>query len=410
MKKFRNGSDNIAGYVTILVKGTAPELFFQKCASEGIRVWDVKKNDKESCEGNIRLSDIKKMKTIRRKTIYKVSFIGRNGYPFLISRFFRKKPLVIGLIFSFLLFLLLSNIIWEVKITGVPKDIEEKIDKQLTSYGVHPGAWLFSLKTPTEIQQKLIEDIPELLWAGVDQKGTTFYLEGVEKIIVQEADPKQPRNLVASKKGVITKMYVSKGTPMVKVNDYVEPGDILVSGSLQNIEESNSEEKDEEEKQVVEHIAAEAEITANTWYEVSLTVPLEYNYEQLTGNVEKKFYLKTGNFQLPIWGFKEPPYEDIHREITENKLNFLKWELPVSIIETVLSEKQYIAEERTKEEAIEAGIEQAVIKLKQELGPDAKILSEKVLHETIERGKVKLSLYVSVEENIVKLAPINQGD
>ncbi|WP_067727377.1 sporulation protein YqfD [Oceanobacillus damuensis] len=405
--KYRNGTVRATGYVTILVKGTAPELFFQKCASEGIMVWDVKKLDKDACEGKIKLSDIQKMKQIRRKTIYKVSFTGRNGYPFLMKRFFRKKPLVIGLMISFLFFLFLSNIIWEVKITGVPRDIEEKIDKQLSSYGVHPGAWLFSIDTPTEIQQRLINDIPELLWAGVDQKGTTFYLEGVEKIIVQEADPEQPRNLVASKKGVITKMYVSKGTPMVKVNDYVEPGDILVSGVLGNTDES--EDEDENNKRI-EPIAAEAEVTANTWYEVSLTVPLQYNYERLTGNSKKKFFLKTGAFQFPIWGFKDPPYQDVHRDIKENKINFLKWELPVSVIETVLSEKEYIQAERSKEEAIKAGMEQAVIQLKHELGPDAEILSEKVLHETIERGKVNLNIYVSVEENIVKQEPLNQGD
>ncbi|WP_337020494.1 sporulation protein YqfD [Oceanobacillus massiliensis] len=48
--------------------------------------------------------------------------------------------------------------------------------------------------------------------------------------------------------------------------------------------------------------------------------------------------------------------------------------------------------------------------LQNELGTDAKILSEKVLHETMEHGKVKLNLYISVEENIVKHEPIDQGD
>ncbi|MFC4022756.1 sporulation protein YqfD [Oceanobacillus longus] len=408
--KFSKGS-KVTGYVTILVKGTAPELFFQKCASEGVPVWNVKKRDKESCEGDISLSDIKKMKQIRRKTIYKVTFTGRNGYPFIVNRFLKKKPLVFGLLISILFFLVLSNIIWEVKIKGVPKDIEEKIDKQLTAYGVHPGAWLFSLDSPTEIQQKLIQDIPELLWAGVDQKGTTFYLEGVEKIIVQEADPKQPRNLVASKKGVITKMYVSKGTPMVRVNDYVELGDILVSGDVERADSTDSEEKeDKEQESMIEPIAAEGEILANTWYEVSLTIPLKYNYQKLTGDKESKFFLKTGDFQLPIWGFGEPSYNEIHREITENKINILKWELPFSVIKTVLSEKEIVEGERTKEEAIEVGIEQAIIQLQQELGLDAKILSEKVLHESVERGKVKLNLYISVEENIVKQVPLVQGD
>lgn len=401
----------VTGYVTILVKGTAPEMFFQKCANAGISVWDVKKRDTDLCEGNIKLSDIKQMKHIRRKTIYKITFTGKNGYPFLIRRFLKKKPLVLGLFFSVLLFFFLSNIIWEVKISGVPKDIEEKIDKQLVSYGIHPGAWLFSLDPPTAIQQKLMKDVPELLWAGVDQKGTTFYLEGVEKVVVEESDPKQPRNLVAAKKGVITNLYVSKGTSHVQVNDYVEPGDLLVSGILKGqVVEDEENESEERQEQAKELVAAEAEITANTWYEVSVTVPLEFNYEEITGNQKKKYYLKTGEFQLPIWGFGEPDYKEIHRESNGNNLRFFKWELPIEIVETILSEKTYNKVSRTKEEAIEAGIDQAIIQLQNELGAEATILSEKVLHESIEHGKVNLTLFVSVEENIVRVEPLNQGD
>lgn len=406
MKQLKGISVN--GQVTIVVLGTSPELFFQKCANEGIIVREVKKLDRETCQGTIRLSDIPKMRRIRRRTLYKVRLQEGSGYPFLWRRFLRKRPMAIGMLFSFFLFLFLSNIIWEVKITGVPKDIEQKIDKQLMSYGVHPGAWLFTMEPPTEIQRKLLNDVPELLWAGVDKKGTTFYLEGVEKVIVEEAKPQSPRNLVASKKGIITSVYVSKGVPAVKVNDYVVPGDLLVSGNVGAA--SDNDESEENPPGTPKIIAAEGEIKANTWYEVSVSVPLDYNHEELTGNRKKRFYLKAGDFYLPVWGFKDPEYANVHRETKENSIRFFKWDLPLKFNETILSEKTYTTKERTNEEAIQAGIEQAKTQLKQELGTEAKILSEKVLHETIEHGKVNLNLYFSVEENIVREEPIYQGD
>lgn len=55
-------------------------------------------------------------------------------------------------------------------------------------------------------------------------------------------------------------------------------------------------------------------------------------------------------------------------------------------------------------------MEQAKIQLLNELGPEATVLSEKILHEHIEHGKVELVLYLSVEENIVKEELIIQGD
>ncbi|AXI09492.1 sporulation protein YqfD [Oceanobacillus zhaokaii] len=391
----------ITGYVSILIKGEQPELFFQICSKHGITIWDMKKHAPDLCEGKIKLTDIKLVKKIRRGTGYKVSFIQKKGYPFLFKRFMRKRPLIIGLLLGFFLVIFLSNIIWDVKITGVPKDIEEKISKQLNQYGVHPGAWIFSLESPNLIQQQLVKDVPELLWVGVDQKGTTFYLEGVEKIIVKEVPAGEPRNLVAKKNGVIKDLYVSKGIPRVKVNDYVEKGDLLVSGVIGN-------ETDEEG--TMELIAADGLITANTWYEVSVTIPLNYYDEQVTGNNEKKYFLKVGDFQLPVWGFGTPDYSDIHRESTETPVRIFKWESPIKVVENVLSEKKSNRRERTREEAVKIGIEQAKADLQLELGPEAEIMTEKILHETMDHGKVKLNLYITVEENIGDAQLLNQGD
>ena len=407
----------LKGYVTVLVKGNMPELFFQKCNGKGIAVWNVKKTAADACEGNIKLKDIKYMKALRRKTNYKLKFLHKKGSPFVLSNLLRNKQLVTGFLLSMMLIIFLSNIIWEVKITGVPKDIEEKISKQLNEYGIHSGSWIFSLDSPSDIQQKLVYDIPELLWVGVDQKGTTYNLEGVEKTIVKKEKVKGPQNLVATKKGVIKKMYVTKGLPMVQINDYVEPGDILVSGVIDESLKSDNKDTAQDDKHL-DYVAAEGDITATTWYEVAVTVPMHTNKETLTGNREKKYDIRIGKVRLPVWGFGTPEYAAIHRETDENPIRFIKWELPIRIVSTTLSEKMYNKEERTKREAIIAGMEQAKQELQLELGPDAVILSEKVLHETSEHGKVKLNLYMSVEENIIQSQPIesstkehkNQGD
>lgn len=397
----------ITGYVTISAKGDMPELFFQACMKHGIPVWDMKKTAKDTCEGNIKLKDIKFIKKIKRETDYKLTFSNKKGYPFLIKRFTRKREILIALFMSLLLIIFLSNIIWEVKITGIPKDIEEKVNKQLDSYGIHSGAWTFSLDSASSIQQKLVKDVPELLWVGVHKKGTTFFLEGVEKIIVKEEEVTGPRNLVATKKGVIQTIYVSKGLPKVEVNDYVEKGDVLVSGAITVDDEEEKEDK-KEKKKPSELVSAEGEITAKTWYEMTVTIPLQANYELLTGEKEKRHYIRLGSLQLPIWGFKQPDYQEIHTETNENAVYFFKWELPIKIVESILSEKRYNKVDRTKEEAINTGIAQAKKELQLQLGPDAKVLTEKVLHETTENGKVKLNLYIAVEEDIAEAESIQK--
>lgn len=48
----------ITGYVTVRVEGWYPELFFQRCASQGIMVWNIQKKSENVCSGNIKLQDI----------------------------------------------------------------------------------------------------------------------------------------------------------------------------------------------------------------------------------------------------------------------------------------------------------------------------------------------------------------
>ncbi|WP_152656250.1 sporulation protein YqfD [Oceanobacillus sp. CFH 90083] len=398
---------SIRAYVTVRVKGARPELFLQKCANEGILIWDVKKIEEECCQATMMLKDLGALRKLRRNSLYKVSFSDSKGLPFFLSRLSRKKFLLIGIFTGFLFFFILSNLLWSVHITGVPKEIEEKIETELEAFGVYPGVWLFSIATPKDIQRQLLNEVPELLWTGVHLQGTTLHLEAVEKTIVEELPPGEPRNLVATKKGVITNMYVSKGRAMVRVNDYVVPGETLVSGNLNT---EDGEDNTEAGEQSRGSIAAEGEVIANTWYEAHVTVPLGYQAEEVTGNQKKRHYLRFGDVQLPVWGFRNPDYIHSQEERKEQPIHFLKWELPVSYVAREISETEKIETQRSTEEAVQAGIEQAKLQLQNELGPEALILSEKILHEHSEHGKVELVLYLSVEENIVKEELIIQGD
>ncbi|MBM7569626.1 sporulation protein YqfD [Aquibacillus albus] len=399
-----------SGYVTIQVIGHHPELFFDLCAKKGVTVWNVKKRENTVCTGNIFLKDISLVKSLRRRTIYKITFLHKKGAPFLSRRILSKKPLLISLFLSILFVTFLSNIVWDVQVKGVHPEIEKRITKQLNEYGIYPGAMKFKLESPGEIQKKLLDDIPELLWVGVNEKGTTFHLEGVEKTVVDEREEHGPNHLIAKKEGVIVDMFVAKGQPIVKVNDFVEKGDLLVSGVLGKKNEETS--KDEEGKKVNrgELVEAEGEIIAKTWYESEVTIPLKANYDILTGDSINKYFLTFGKFNLQIWGFKNPEYNQVQMELNERKFQFFQWDLPIGFVTQKVQEKELRRVERTQEEAVEAGIKQAKNNLQNKLGHEAEISFEKVLHERIENGKVKLILYFTARENIAITQPISQGD
>lgn len=386
-----------SGYIKIKVTGKFPEFFFNRCAEKGIQVWDVKKVGEDVCVGNIKLQHLSEVRRIRKETNYKLAFEKGMGLPFLFKRFLTKKPLIIGLMASLLILFLLSNMVWGVKVDGVTPELEHKIEKRLESYGVKVGAWKFKLATPGQIQQKLMQDIPDLLWIGVKEKGTNYVLQGVEKAVVEEQDNPGPQHLIAAKNGVIVDMFVSEGNPQVKINSFVNEGDILVSGLIGP--EDNQKP-----------VSAEGSVIAETWYKSAVTVPLNANYKVLTGNSKKTYGLLLGNFEIPMWGIKKPEYKSIHIDKHISPLYFLKWKLPIGIVNKTLSEEETIKETRTEKEAVLKGKSQARKNLSSKLPNEAIIKDEKILHQGQENGKVKLVLYYKVEENIVKTQPIIQGD
>src|SRR5690606_40667427 len=88
-------------------------------------------------------------------------------------------------------------------------------------------------------------------------KGTTYQFQVVQKTEPKQQVEKSPGHLVASKKAVISHMFVERGKPMVKINQFVDKGQLLVSGAIG---------KEEEEMMVV----AEGKVWGKTWYKTTV--------------------------------------------------------------------------------------------------------------------------------------------
>ena len=117
-----------------------------------------------------------------------------------------------------------------------------------------------------------------------------------------------------------------------------------------------------------------------------------------------------GGFSLPVWGFKDPGYEKQEKETTVRPFHFLQWELPISYKQVTLRSKDDIVRSYTEKEAVKEGRKMAKAELKKHLDEEDEIVEEKILHESMENGKVKLSIHYQVIEDIAIGQPIIQGD
>jgi similar to stage IV sporulation protein len=392
----RNQHDFFQGIMTVQVEGPLIEPFLQACTKRGCQITDMKRIDDTVVILTIRLKDWKVFRELRKKYRCKLSIKGGKGIPFILQYLMRKVSLLLAFVAAIVVIFLLANTLWSIKVDGLSPELEADVEGKLDSYGVAPGKLTIGMKDPIEIQQQLLEDIPDLLWIGVKKQGTSYHLYGVEKIRHDTDMNTRPSNLVASKKGMIIETFIKKGRPMVSVYDVVDKGQTLATGQL--VEEEDT------------FVHADGEVIAETWYRVEQTLPMKHVLLLTDGTVESEYSLKIGKLTIPLWGFWKGEESDLREETHTSNWSIFGIKIPFNI-KTVdhysIDQKAY---ESSKKELEDIGLSAARSGLSQELDTEAEIKEEKVLHLSEENGKVKLILLYKVYENIAVTKYISQGD
>lgn len=386
-----------SGTVKVKLTGKGIERFLNQLTRNGVSIWNVKKHGSEAVTFYVNLQDVKKLRIPARDSHCKIRFLERAGGPFFLKKLWTNSGFLAGAILFFALIVLLSNMVWGIEINGASPATEYQIRKELDKMGIGVGKMQFSIDNVESIQKELTDKVGALTWIGVELKGTTYHFQAVEKSEPEKAEAIGPRNLVAKKKAAIVKIFVEKGDPVVEVNDFVQPGQLLVSGLYGK----------ENEQKVV---AATGEILGETWYSTKVELPLKSTFQVYNGNEKRIYSLKISGKAIPVWGFGKNEFKEYEAEVSEQPINFFKWELPAKIEKRTIREREQVTRIYTREEAIESAKELARKDIKNALPENAIIKGEKILHQSIENDKVRLITHFTIIEDIAEGQPIIQGD
>lgn len=389
----------IVGHVSLRIDGKRPELFLQRCVQAKIPMWNIEKISSKTYIAHIYRIHLTKVKRLSEQMDYDVTILKEMGYIALWKKLLKRRELFVATILAIIFLFILSNIVWDVNIHGVSTEIEEKINEQLVSNNIYRGSFLFQIDSVNEIENRILNDVPELLYISLERRGTVYVAEAIEKTIVEKNTPLEDQHLVAAKNGVIQKMFIKKGIPTVQLNDVVRAGDLLVSGTYEKETEEDEDETDKNDRTI---ISAEGEVYATTWYELEVSSSLLLHGEKVSGEKKEKIHVKFDKRTIPLWGFHQKDYDESVKLYDERPIYVFKWKLPFTLLHETVYNKDTFTHIRTIEQAREMAIEQAKKQLLQKLDQNARIEKYYVLHETVESGKVKLYLYVTVLENIAK--------
>lgn len=365
--------------VQIIVKGPFLNLFITNVYRFHINISHIEYIDKETLSCIISKNNLKVLK--REFKDYKIIIKKEEGIyrlkPFLI----KNKIFFTTILFGLVIFVFLKNVIIKVEVIHSDKQIREFVTDELEQRGIKRLTLKKSYKELQKIKQEILEKYPNKLeWIEIENIGMTYKIRIEQRIITDIPKSDDFCHIIASKSTILTKVNSTAGINLKMPGDYVEKGDIIISGDITYNEELKNS------------LCAQGEAYGEVWYKASVKVPLNYQEKIKTGKSRINFMYETEKEKHTILKSR------FDNKVVENKKLFSL--LGVTIYYQKEYEVKVENKKYTKDEALDRALELAAEKINLKLDEKEHIIAQKVLNNELKDSTMYVDVFTSVEENI----------
>ena len=255
----------------------------------------------------------------------------RRGFAHFLRRFRGHVSLLLAPIILFAAVLWLSDYIWEIDVVGNQSLRRTDILAALEELGV--GIGHNSMHIDNElVRSKMQEKLGKLSYLTVRVSGSKALV-----IVRERREPpemvreEEPADVIARRSGLVERMSVMEGKGEVKRGDTVLGGELLITGSLTDLQGSSRE------------VHAMGDIWARTWYSAEAVIPLEHMEKRETGRSKVRWAVKICNFRLNLYIDGGISYEAYDKIQTETRLRLLGSYLPIALVRSEYREYETAA-------------------------------------------------------------------
>ena len=387
----------IKGYMVIYAEGFFCERFLNICMRRGIYLWNVRRMGENRICACISIQGFREIRQVARKTRTHITVRRRYGLPFLMHRYRKRKPVVIGMVLFFVLLWYLSTHIMGIDVAGNERIAETEIISELKNFGVYHGAAVRKIDEKL-VKNQMMTRFDDIAWIGVNIKGSRVYIEVRERLDTHvDVDRDMPCDIVAAKQGLVKLLEVKNGQTMVKVGQLVEQGDLLVSGVVDS------------EKKGMRYVHSFGEVFAETSYKKTREYPFEYIEKIYTGAEKSKYSFSVLGKEIRLFLKDVQPFE--YCDKTEESS---EWRAPVSFIPSIyVKTNKYLEytpqkQTRTLEEAVELGRQELSAELEKEVPQSAEIIDVRVTYLPVGEKGVSVTVEYLCREDIGVQRPIDK--
>ena len=216
--------NKIQGLYTYKIDTNDISLSLNSLKKEKIKIYNLKKIDDITYTFDSSIFSKNRIKYLFNN----MKIIGHHGYFATIFKLFYYKTTIIAIILSIAFYFLLSFRIWKVNISGDSKLLLNYVETQLEKHEIKKGNKLLNNKQINQISKEILRKSSDKIeYLSIKKDGCVINVEYKKKREKIE-EIKYQGCLYASKDGIIKSFDLLCGEKVVKENDYVKKGDLLV--------------------------------------------------------------------------------------------------------------------------------------------------------------------------------------
>ncbi len=368
-------------YYVVKIKTKNKRRTLTKLFKLGIDIFDIK-YQKDVVIFKVSYLDYEKIKNI--KTIDEINVIRINGierFKLILKRY---RMFFIFFIIGIFIIVFFTRFILFINYETESKEMRELLSTELSNNGVTLYSYNKNYKQLEKIKNKIKEDNKDKIeWIELEKNGVLLNVKVIERV---HKDKKKvssvATDIVASKNGYIKDIYASSGEIIKNKEDYVQKGDIIVSG---NIHRNDN---------VVARVKSNALVYAEVWYIIKANTNTVLTEEVKNNKGTTSLIINVFDKDLSLFKINKKITNEGNRYILKNNLFKIsvKNKKNTYLNKTIYKDYELISMLRKN----------ITDNMNDTLEEKEYIIEEKVLKNYKENGKMYIEVFLKTYENIAK--------
>ena len=276
------------GMIQLKIMGAEPGQTLLKITEQGIMLSEIQWVDELTVTFLCFRKDRQAVSAICIRQGDDVCFLREKGFVPLWKQAMSRPFLTFGIIILLSLTLFLPTRILFFQVEGNNILPDHRILEAAQSCGIRFGVSRRIVRSE-QMKNRILEELPELKWAGINTAGCTAVISVREQPIQEpQTVSSGVSSIIASRDGRITSCTVTKGNSLCAPGQIVREGELLVSGYTDC-------------GLCVRVTEAEGEIFAQTFRQINVVTPAKCVVRQSKTNTEKRYSVILGKNRINLW-------------------------------------------------------------------------------------------------------------